>query len=409
MWHAIFIALHAIAATVALLAGIVAVPAGRFFRLYLAALISMAVALAAAVVIALPTLSIATTIIYLALLALAGVMLVRAWLARRLVPTATGVTTARYIGHVGFTLVALTDGFVIVALLRSDFPIWLLIVGAVAIVVIGHFALRVAKFRLSTEDTKERRFGPDGNVVRRLVVAEVAEATDVLLDSHANYPAFVHVFPDSQIRRRALRPFFAATIRDTLRHGIVDAIDHDGHLVAIAAWLPPGTFPWSPMRKLRATPALIATMLAAPRSFAAFSRIGSNAERVHPRQPHWYLIILGVRHNDHRHGHGGLLLRQGLARADRDDIDCYLETSDRANVSYYQRFDFTVTDPALTFIPDGQPYTGMTRTSQSQASSQFGMSREDLDPASRPHGGYPWNGLRRRGVRNINGISGIHC
>ena len=41
--------------------------------------------------------------------------------------------------------------------------------------------------------------------------------------SHANYPAFRHIFPDPHSRIRALRPFFAATVRDAIPFGGVYA------------------------------------------------------------------------------------------------------------------------------------------------------------------------------------------
>jgi ribosomal protein S18 acetylase RimI-like enzyme len=187
------------------------------------------------------------------------------------------------------------------------------------------------------------------------------QAADVLVASHANYPAFRHVFPDSRRRPRALRPFFEATLRDAIPFGSVYADTDSGAMAAVAVWLPPGAFPWTAARQARAAPALTRTMIAAPRSFPAFMRLGSNAVRAHPIEQHWYLVVLGVRPSHQGHGHGSRLVAAGLQHADRDGTACYLETSDPTNVAFYQRFDFTVVDHALALVPGGPTHIAMRR------------------------------------------------
>ena len=211
-------------------------------------------------------------------------------------------------------------------------------------------------------------------------------AADVLVDSHRNYPAFRHVFPDPRRRLKALRPFFAATLRDAIPFGSVytdagcgyagtDAgavhLGADagavhpgadaGGMAAVAVWLPPGAFPWTGVRQARAAPTLVRTMIAAPRSFPAFMRLGANATRAHPTEPHWYLVVLGVRPSHQGHGHGSRLVAAGLHHADRDGTACYLETSDPTNVAFYQRFGFTVVDHALSLVPGGPTHIAMRR------------------------------------------------
>lgn len=183
----------------------------------------------------------------------------------------------------------------------------------------------------------------------------------MLVASHANYPAFRHIFPNPRHRLQALRPFFEATLRDAIPFGSVHAGADAGAMAAVAVWLPPGAFPWTGARQLRAAPTLLRTMIAAPRSFPAFMRLGSNAARAHPTQPHWYLAVLGVRPSHQGHGHGSRLVAAGLHHADRDGTASYLETSDPANVAFYQRFGFTVADHALPLVPDGPTHIAMRR------------------------------------------------
>jgi hypothetical protein len=54
-------------------------------------------------------------------------------------------------------------------------------------------------------------------------------------------------------------------------------------------------------------------------------------------------------------------MEPGLAGADASGLPCYLQTSDPANVAYYQRFGFEVIQPAIETIPSGHSYIGMLR------------------------------------------------
>jgi len=178
---------------------------------------------------------------------------------------------------------------------------------------------------------------------------------------HADYPAFRYVFPDPRCRARVLPVFFEATVRDAIPYGSVLAVTDGDRVEATAVWLPPGRFPWTPWRKLRAAPALARVMVAAPRAFRTFMRFGANVEAAHRDEPHWYLVVLSVRPECQRRGLGSGLIWTILERADRDGLPCRLETSDPANVAFYQRFGFEVTDRAYAAIPGGPALTTMRR------------------------------------------------
>jgi ribosomal protein S18 acetylase RimI-like enzyme len=191
----------------------------------------------------------------------------------------------------------------------------------------------------------------------------VAAAADALAASHAGYPGFRAVFPDPARRARALPAFFRATVADAVRFGAVRAVAAEGErLASVAVWLPPGAFPWSAGRKARATPAFLRVLAADPANFGRFVRYGTAAERAHQGMAtYWYLVVLGVRPEAQRQGHGTALIEPVLARADRDGVDCRLETADPANVAYYRRFGFEVADPALRLVPGGPTHTSMHR------------------------------------------------
>ena len=191
--------------------------------------------------------------------------------------------------------------------------------------------------------------------------SQAGQAAAALAASHADYPAFRAVFPDPRRRARALPPFFRATVRDAIPFGAARAAVDGPTVLGVAVWLPPGAFPWTAARKLRATPAMLAVLAADPRSFRAFVGYGAAAERLHPTEPHWYLEVLGIRPEAQRQGLGRRLVQPVLDRADEEGLPCLLETSDRANVPYYERFGFTVTDDALALVAGGPTHVAMRR------------------------------------------------
>lgn len=202
---------------------------------------------------------------------------------------------------------------------------------------------------------------PRGAGVETLLRPERGEAAAVLAASHADYPGFAWLWPDPAVRRRALRPFLRATVADVAAHGSA-AVGRDGQGVcAVALWLPPGSFPWSLGRKLRAAPALARTAMAAPRAFPAFAALGASAERTHPDEEHWSLEVLGVHPRAQGEGWGGELMRAGIARADADGAACWVETSDPANVGFYRALGFEVLAPRLEHLAGGPRYVGLRR------------------------------------------------
>lgn len=212
-------------------------------------------------------------------------------------------------------------------------------------------------------------------VIRPLRPAEAGMVGDVLADSHADYPSFAHLFPDPERRRRILRTFFAGAARDAVPFGAVDGAWAGSRMLAIAVWLPPGRFPWSAARKVRATPTFLSVAWRAPTRAPAFFASGANAERAFPDGSHWYLEVLGVRTEAQGQGLGRRLLDAGLARVDASGLAGYLETADHANLAFYERFGFAF-DRELQLIPDGPPHWAMHRP-------PAGRPTDDADPVLR--------------------------
>ena len=62
----------------------------------------------------------------------------------------------------------------------------------------------------------------------------------------------------------------------------------------------------------------------------------------HPKEPHWYLAIIGVDAAHQGKGLGAKLLKGALDRCDEEGLVAYLESSNPANISLYERHGFRV-------------------------------------------------------------------
>jgi len=80
----------------------------------------------------------------------------------------------------------------------------------------------------------------------------------------------------------------------------------------------------------------------------------------HPTDPHWYLPIIGVDAAHQGKGLGSQLLKVALDRCDAEGLDSYLESSNPANISLYQRHGFEVVGEILQ--GDCPPITPMFRS-----------------------------------------------
>ncbi len=76
-------------------------------------------------------------------------------------------------------------------------------------------------------------------------------------------------------------------------------------------------------------------------------------DAVGPVRPYWYLGVLAT-HPDHQgRGLATTVLRPGLAAADAEGWDCWLETSTPANKAFYAGRGFT--GSVAVDIPGGPP------------------------------------------------------
>jgi len=127
-----------------------------------------------------------------------------------------------------------------------------------------------------------------GDGVRKATLADVRDASQMLARAFDDDPLTTWMFPDATTRRRRLPAWFASLIRPALD---VDEVYVTERLQGLAFWYPPGTFPFG--WKANATVGLSMVRLLRGRLLSQLRGLlylGSH----HPKEPHWYLGMLGT-------------------------------------------------------------------------------------------------------------------
>lgn len=121
-------------------------------------------------------------------------------------------------------------------------------------------------------------------------------------------------------------------------------------VVGAAIWVPPGDWPTPWWHQLLLLPRLALIYRRRLPRLLGFVRL---VEERHPREPHWYLPVLGVQPDWQGRGLGSALLRPVLERCDRDGMPAYLEASTSRSRTCYERLGFEVVEQLA--LPRGGP------------------------------------------------------
>jgi ribosomal protein S18 acetylase RimI-like enzyme len=157
---------------------------------------------------------------------------------------------------------------------------------------------------------------------------------DTLVLAFAADPAVRrNLYPDPSQYTTHFAPFAEAFGGEAFARGTADFLE-DGSGAAL--WLPPDVHPDEEplMDLLRKT--------VEPAQQAETFRIFEEMAAYHPKEPHWYLPLIGVDPWHHRRGLGSRLMDHALRRCDRDHAPAYLESSNPSNVPFYERHGFAL-------------------------------------------------------------------
>jgi GNAT superfamily N-acetyltransferase len=189
--------------------------------------------------------------------------------------------------------------------------------------------------------------------VRKAGRRDVDGVCRALARAFGDDPVMSWMFPADDGRVDKNERFFKLRVRGVLDQDEVYTTDD---YAAAAVWtlpeqweIPPLEGLWFGLRVLpmvgRRAPILI--------------RGWAEVEKAHPKEPHYYLAILGTEPDMQGRGVGSAVMQPVLDTCDRDEIPAYLESSKERNVAFYARHGFRVTGELQ--MPDGPPIWPMWR------------------------------------------------
>lgn len=169
---------------------------------------------------------------------------------------------------------------------------------------------------------------------------QAAEAT--LAEAFRSDPMIQILEPDERKRDAVAVWFFERIVAYALRWAEVWATDGAS---SIAVWVPPGVGGMTTPRMLRVGLAALPLKVGIRGTMRFLAAVGE-LERLHEAVsgPHWYLPAIGTRAASAGRGEGSALLEVGARGADAAGVRCYLEATTPANVAFYERRGFEITE-----------------------------------------------------------------
>ncbi len=184
-----------------------------------------------------------------------------------------------------------------------------------------------------------------------LTAAAIEPVAAALARALADDPGWIHVFPDDRRVARMTRMLAIAMRALYLPRASSWQI---GDAAGAALWDPPGAHDLPITTALRLAPRL--AWLIGRRTPTAISMFRV-MERRHPREPHYYLSVLGIDPAHQGRGLGPRLLAPVLDRCDAERRLTWLESANPKNHAFYRRLGFVAVDqhafaggPTLTFF-----------------------------------------------------------
>jgi ribosomal protein S18 acetylase RimI-like enzyme len=175
--------------------------------------------------------------------------------------------------------------------------------------------------------------------IRRATESDVPALARVLARAFLDDPVASWAWRPDDLRLAALERFQATRMRQLLPH---EEVWMDEGAGCAALWAPPGHWKASVAETAALVPSFGRTRLIWRMPMVALG--WEKLERGHPREPHYYLAILGTDPDRQGHGLGSTVLQGVLEQCDRDGVGAFLESSKESNIAFYARHGFRVTE-----------------------------------------------------------------
>ncbi len=190
-------------------------------------------------------------------------------------------------------------------------------------------------------------------VAHRAVPGQRAAIATTLARAFQTEPAFSFIIPDPVRRAKGLPRAFPHFVQTDMAKGLVFATpDCEG----VTMWRAPGNSADSLIDTIQSLPAMLTGLGS---GLLRGERVARYIQKHLPRDPVWYLHFAACDPAHQGKGFGGAAIRAGLAHADAQGVEAYLETADPNNVGLYQSVGFRTVHEWV--VPHGPHFWGMRR------------------------------------------------
>jgi GNAT superfamily N-acetyltransferase len=170
--------------------------------------------------------------------------------------------------------------------------------------------------------------------------SDLEKASSVLSKSFIDYPIFVSILPNEEYRRKKLQYLFHFLVTLGLLNGEVWAPSND--LEGVSIWIDSSSTKASVGRILMHgfLPLLFHLNI---RSICRFIKVGIRKQKERKKilnGPYYLLDVIGVDPQWQGKGFARFMIESKLNEYDKHQYPCYLETSKRENIAFYQKYGF---------------------------------------------------------------------
>jgi ribosomal protein S18 acetylase RimI-like enzyme len=169
--------------------------------------------------------------------------------------------------------------------------------------------------------------------VRAAMPEERVRVLQIMVLAFAGDPTFRWMFPDPNEYLEKFAGFVDADVGQSLDFGTTYVAEQAG---AAAMWFRPGQTA-DPER----SPTYLQQCLS-PTLFEAAGELVTQFDQFKPKEPHWYLGVIGVDTRHHGEGLGSTLMKHVLQQIDADASPAFLFSSNLRNRPFYERHGFEI-------------------------------------------------------------------
>ena len=197
---------------------------------------------------------------------------------------------------------------------------------------------------------------PESNLLR-ISEQQIQKIAKILAQAFVEDPMFSFIFPKSETRLQALNACFQPFVADGVSRGeVVLAPEEQG----VCIWYPPEVSVFDDrFEEIVAEVIFITSQFGGQEAAERFEQLANQVGAKEPTVPRCEVLWIALLPKARGKGIGGSLLLPALNCADTKQVGCYLVSSNRRNISFYERHGFQKN--CLIQVSDMYSMTGMWR------------------------------------------------